>query len=117
MTDAKKALTLIQCKGEYHAFGQGYRLNQEEHDLVLAALQRAAECEKQIGHIDDALSCAHAEIRVLKDKAQEKPVELAVADISRYIQTWRFDDDIDGAFGAYLMKLHPQGIKIIEGGE
>jgi hypothetical protein len=43
------------------------------------------------------------------------PEVVTIADMSRNIQTWSFDDDVEGAFGEYLMKKYPSGIKIVSG--
>lgn len=51
-------------------------------------------------------------IRALLQAPQTEVV--TVEEISQAIQTWRFDDDIDGAFGAYLMKIYPHGIRIVK---
>ena len=43
------------------------------------------------------------------------PEVVTVEDMSRHIQAWRFDDQYNYAFGEYLRKKYPHGIKIIGG--
>ncbi len=40
ISNAKK---LIQMKGEYHCFGQGYKINQAEHDILMAGFKAISE--------------------------------------------------------------------------
>lgn len=40
---------------------------------------------------------------------------VTVEDISKDIQTWKFSDEHDGAFGTYLLKKYPNGVKIVAG--
>lgn len=43
-----------------------------------------------------------------------KVAEVTEEEISAHIHEWRFDDNIDSAFGAYLMKTYPHGLRIVD---
>jgi hypothetical protein len=53
-------------------------------------------------------------INIIKSSLEAAPEVVTVEDIIQAIERWRFYEDTDGTFGAYLMKIYPNGLKIVE---
>lgn len=90
-------------------------------DIITAAQEAETlryQLEENAGHIGDLLDVnkENDQLRARIAELEKQQAVITVEDISRHIQTWRFDDSINGAFGAYLMNKYPNGLKIVGGG-
>jgi len=65
-------------------------------------------------HENDFLS--KGEIQTIRKKLMQEEVEVVtVKELSKDIERWRFNDEIGGKFGEYLMEKYPDGLKVING--
>lgn len=79
-------------------------------------VQWTSKKHQHIYHHDNGCALSYFSFTPIEWKKRATPTgveSVTVEQLSRDIQTWRFDDSQTDTFGSYLMAKYPHGIKIV----